>query len=202
MGLLSDIERLNQELDERSGDRLLRYMLADALEESAGTVECAVCGGDGRSWPGAVICGICCGTGGDGSGYTCMGCGGDGQRHPPAVKCDRCSGTGRVSDGRRERAEGYRVLAQLDRVPWQGIPTGGWFYSDWTMSTESLPNSGPDRSELPVPWLKAIGLVKDSLPGSDRTRLFPTRREAEDAAALAWGTLPDEVRARILKSGK
>jgi len=173
VGLLSDIERLNQELDERPGDRLLRYMLADALEESAGTVGCPECLGTGRINYGLA----------------------DGD-------CGRCSGTGRVSDGRRERAEGYRVLAQLDRVPWKGLSTGSWFYSDWTFSFDVLPNSGPDRSELAVEWLAAIGLVKDSLPGSGRTRLFPTRREAEDAAALAWHTLPDEVRARILKSGK
>lgn len=181
MGLLSDIERLNRELDERPGDRLLRYMLADALEESAGTVDC------GRCRHGQVY-----------AMRTCP----DGIRRNAWADCLDCSGTGRVSDGRRERAEGYRVLAQLDRVPWKGLTTGGWFYSDWTFSFDVLSYSGPDRSELAVEWLAATGLVKDSLPGSVRTRLFPTRREAEDAAALAWHTLPDEVRARILKSGK
>ena len=63
MGLLSDIERLNRELDDRPGDQLLRFMLADCLEESAGAVGCAARGGDGRSWPGAVVCDICSGTG-------------------------------------------------------------------------------------------------------------------------------------------
>lgn len=165
---LSTEAALSAALDADPGNHLLRYALADCLEESAGTVECAVCGGDGRSWPGAVICGICCGTGGDGSGYTCMGCGGDGQRHPPAVKCDRCSGTGRVSDGRRERAEGLRVLAQLGRVP--DSEGGQWVW-----------------------WGQGFIMASGAR--------YPTRREAEGAAALAWPTLPADVRAAILGAG-
>ena len=177
MGLLSDIERLNRELDERPGDQLLRYMLADCLEESAGTVECPKC------WP-----------------YIRVGKVPADQwlRNPAWLTCNRCTGTGRVSDGRRERAEGYRVLAQLDRVPWKTPSARDWFFSDWTMPFDVLPNSGPDRSELPVEWLAAIGVEEDSVPGSSRTRCYPTRREAEDAAALAWGNLPADVRAKIL----
>ncbi len=171
--VLNTEDGLQAALDADPANHLLRYALADCLDESAGTAGCPECLGTGRINYGLA----------------------DGD-------CGRCSGTGRVSDGRRERAEGYRVLAQLDRVPWKGLTAGGWFYSNWTFSFDVLPNSGPDRSELAVEWLAATGLVKDSLPGSVRTRLFPTRREAEDAAALAWGTLPADVRARILGAGK
>ena len=183
---LSTEDALSAALDADPGNHLLRYALADCLEESAGTVGCAVCGGDGRSWPGAVICGICCGTGGDGSGYTCMGCGGDGQRHPPAVKCDRCSGTGRVSDGRRERAEGYRVLAQLGLFPEQS--EGVWVW--WGGANCDAPG------DLPMPWRRAIAQEY-----GDGAR-YPTRREAEDDAARAWGPLPADVRAAILGAAR
>ena len=169
---LSTEDALSAALDADPGNHLLRYALADCLEESAGTVGCPECLGTGRINYGLA----------------------DGD-------CGRCSGTGRVSDGRRERAEGYRVLAQLDRVPWKTPSARGWFFSDWTMPFDVLPNSGPDRSELPVEWLAAIGVEEDSVPGSSRTRCYPTRREAEDAAALAWGKLPAAVRAKILGAG-
>jgi hypothetical protein len=81
---LSAEDALQAALDADPGNHLLRYALADCLEESAGTVGCPECLGTGRINYGLA----------------------DGD-------CGRCSGTGRVSDGRRERAEGYRVLAQL-----------------------------------------------------------------------------------------
>lgn len=176
--VLNTEDGLQAALDTDPGNHLLRYALADCLEESAGTETCAVCGGVGRM---------------DEKNY---------HGAWDSWSCNRCSGTGRVSDGRRERAEGYRVLAQLGRVPWKGLTTGGWFYSNWTLSSDALPNSGPDRSQLAVKWLAAIGVVEDSLSGSGRTRSFRTRREAEDAAALAWDTLPAETRAKILGAAK
>lgn len=198
---LSTEELLSAALDADPGNHLLRYALADCLEESAGAVECAVCGGDGRSWPGAVICGICCGTGGDGSGYTCMGCGGDGQRHPPAVKCDRCSGTGRVSDGRRERAEGYRVLAQLGRVPDFEAGRWVWWGQGFVMGSGEADSWCPPGSPDSLPWEWRQAVNGDRWEDETNGARYPTRREADDAAALAWGTLPADVRAAILGAG-
>lgn len=172
MELLSDIERLNRELDERPGDRLLRYMLADCLEESAGTVECAACGGDGRSWPGAVV-------------------------------CDICPGTGRVSTGCREMAEGYRVLAQLDRVPFLWRMASGrpnWFWSNWTSKSGDAarqPAGRGDQSSIPGRWLARIGSLSGT-SGHKCSCYFPSRREAEDRAARVWGEIPYEERAVLL----
>lgn len=202
---LSTEAALQAALDADPANHLLRYALADCLEESAGTVGCAVCGGDGRSWPGAVICGICCGTGGDGSGYTCMGCGGDGQRHPPAVKCDRCSGTGRVSDGRRERAEGLRVLAQLGLYACR--TEDGWARPGYA-NPDEYGSDGRDLGVfagravrhclLPAVWLMAVPDLYGMKPN---WVVRDTRREIDDAVALAWPTLPADVRAAILGAG-
>ena len=90
---LSTEAALSAALDADPGNHLLRYALADCLEESAGTVECQQCRGDG-CYRHLAYRGV-------------------------TISCSTCAGTGRVSDGRRERAEGYRVLAQLGLFPEQ-----------------------------------------------------------------------------------
>jgi hypothetical protein len=100
MTTLNTEELLSAALDADPGNHLLRYALADCLEESAGTVGCPECLGTGRINYGLA----------------------DGD-------CGRCSGTGRVSDGRRERAEGYRVLAQLGLCPEPREGRWVWFGS-------------------------------------------------------------------------
>jgi hypothetical protein len=156
MTTLNTEELLSAALDADPGNHLLRYALADCLEESAGTVGCPECLGTGRINYGLA----------------------DGD-------CGRCSGTGRVSDGRRERAEGYRVLAQLGLCPEPREGRWVWFGS----------SLGLRPGDLPEPWRAALGQ-----PFGSGAR-YPTRRAAEDAAALAWGTLPAAVRAKILGAG-
>ena len=176
MGLLSDIERLNRELDERPGDQLLRFMLADALEESAGAVGCPECLGTGRINYGLA----------------------DGD-------CGGCSGTGRVSStGCREMAEGYKVLAQLDRVPfllwWPAAGKQNWFWSNWTSKSGDSarqPAGRGDQSSIPGRWLARIGSLS-GMPGHKCSGHFPSRREAEDRAARVWGEIPYEERAVLL----
>lgn len=174
MGLLSDIERLNRELDERPGDQLLRYMLADALDESAGTAGCPECLGTGRINYGLA----------------------DGD-------CGGCSGTGRVSTGCREMAEGYKVLAQLDRVPFLWRMASGrpiWFWSNWTSKSGDAarqPAGRGDQSSIPGRWLARIGSLSGT-SGHKCSCYFPSRRKAEDRAARVWGEIPYEERAVLL----
>lgn len=156
---LSTEAALSAALDADPGNHLLRYALADCLEESAGTVECQQCRGDG-CYRHLAYRGV-------------------------TISCSTCAGTGRVSDGRRERAEGYRVLAQLGLFPEQS--EGVWVW--WGGANCDAPG------DLPMPWRRAIAQEY-----GDGAR-YPTRREAEDDAARAWGTLPADVRAAILGGG-
>jgi septal ring-binding cell division protein DamX len=52
---------------------------------------------------------------------------------------------------------------------------------------------------LPWEWRQAVN--GDRWEDETNGARYPTRREAEDAAALAWGTLPADVRAKILGAG-
>ena len=130
----------------------------------------------------------------------------DGIRRNAWADCLDCSGTGRVSDGRRERAEGYRVLAQLGLYACR--TEDGWARPGYANPDEYV-SDGRDLDVfagravhhclLPAVWLMA---VPDPYGMKPNWVVRDTRREIDDAVALAWDTLPDEVRARILKSGK
>lgn len=164
---LSTEDALSAALDADPGNHLLRYALADCLEESAGTVGCPKC--KDERFPGYF--------------------GSDSLADAFSIelknrRCHRCSGTGRVSDGRRERAEGYRVLAQLGLRP--ESRRGQWWW--WGKGTFCAEPAG----DLPMAWRQTI------LQPMGFGARYPTRREAEDAAALAWPTLPAETRAKIL----
>ena len=147
-------DELNAALDRDPGNGFLRLLLADWLDEHAAVNPCERCSGRG----------LLPSTDGD-FNY-----------------CDHCSGTGTVSDGRRECAAGYRVLAALRLRPYFHHYTGRWYWS-CTVTGRSY------SSVLKESWFLL-------LPG--RRNAYPTRREAEDAAALAFGRLPADVQARIL----
>lgn len=159
---LSTEDALQAALDADPANHLLRYALADCLEESAGAVACGRCDGLGL--------------------YARQ----RGLLNFDPMECPNCSGTGRVSDGRREMAEGYRVLAQLGWVPRYMAD-----FRDWTWWKYAPVGAG----SLPSEWFHRL-----TKPGPS-WKVYPTRREAEDAAALAWPTLPAAVRAAILGAG-
>ncbi len=89
-----------------------------------------------------------------------------------------------------------RVLAEYDRYPLkQTDHKYGWGWWDRTSRYHTVDygqrsnveiliiNSGVDRSELPERWL-ALTQCRPEL--IYHTHHYPTRREAHDAAALAW----------------
>jgi uncharacterized protein (TIGR02996 family) len=85
------------------------------------------------------------------------------------------------------RAAGMRALGELGLYPDMGYPFPWVFtYSDrWT------PTSHSDRSVIPQSWYEA------GVRGAMRA-YRTTRREADDAAALAFARLSAAVRAEIL----
>jgi len=101
-------------------------------------------------------------------------------------------------------AEGYRALAALDRLP---FPNGGGHLLERSWATWSTPeqdNRGKDLSALPADW---CGLIRDAGAVCEGSRkghfmiVFHTRRESEDAAALAFSRLPAARRAELLAGG-
>lgn len=99
------------------------------------------------------------------------------------------------------RAEGYRALGVLGKQPSQRTEE-----KDWFVGTEDAPSFGPGRDEsyiraqFPPDWWTLVGSGDPWGPGQSTNtwRFFPTRREAEDAAALAFAKLPPERRAELL----
>ena len=176
---LSTEAALSAALDADPGNHLLRYALADCLDESAGTVACGRCDGLGL--------------------YARQ----RGLLNFDPMECPNCSGTGRVSDGRRERAEGYRVLAQLGLYP---VPTGaghGWHrpgYFSPEFGEESAGTKGYMHACLPLPWLEAVPRMTPRVADEDdyEWRVRDTRRDIDDVVAAAWPPLPADVRAKIL----
>lgn len=163
-------EEFHAALDRDPGNGFLRLLLADHLDDNAGTVECPACGGCGHE---SAYCTT-----------ACPGC------------CPGCHGTGTVSDGRRERAAGFRTLGELGHYPYRGA-RGHSVWFDRAAYIFDVPRVAFRPSHLRAEWFRLI-----PRPGGARgpTRLvrFRTRREADDAAALAWSTLPADVQARIL----
>jgi hypothetical protein len=100
-------------------------------------------------------------------------------------------------------ADGYRVLAQLDRVPFFWRMASGrpnWFWSNWTSKSGDAtrqPAGRGDQSSIPGRWLARIGSLSGT-PGHKYSWYFPSRREAEDRAARVWGEIPYEERAALL----
>lgn len=88
------------------------------------------------------------------------------------------------------RAEGYRALGLRGFVT--GLSPAGGRTRGWADASYGP----PFRSSLPNVWFWE---VRTSAPYRTSAWVhWPTRREAEDAAALAFARLPAEVRAELL----
>lgn len=87
-----DLTALTRAVCEFPGDDTPRLVLADKLDDIAGTVPCPMCKGS-RTHPGTP------------------------SRKLKTIQCMTCSGTGTVSDGFAERAEFIRVQCELARTP-------------------------------------------------------------------------------------
>lgn len=115
------------------------------------------------------------------------------------VECLHCRGTGTVSDGRRERAAGYRAMAELGHYP-ERYDWGVGRRVEWSWySREGYQHIGSQY--LPDDWLATLWAdARDQARDSYHRHWveYDTRREAEDVAALAFGRLPPDVQARIL----
>jgi hypothetical protein len=178
MTTLNTEELLSAALDADPGNHLLRYALADCLEESAGAVACGRCDGLGL--------------------YARQ----RGLLNFDPMECPNCSGTGRVSDGRRERAEGLRVLAQLGRVPDSEGGQWVWWGQGFIMASGKAGGWLPTKDPASLPWEWRQAVNGDRWDDETNGARYPTRREAEGAAALAWPTLPADVRAAILGAAR
>jgi hypothetical protein len=88
---------------------------------------------------------------------------------------------------------GYRELVRLGRVPWlypvDGYPPWQWWLEERN-TDELLVNS-----RLPGLWFEGIigGVKYGHSFGTGFSKDFPTRRAAEDAAALAFVKMMQEV---------
>jgi uncharacterized protein (TIGR02996 family) len=80
------------------------------------------------------------------------------------------------------RADGYRALGELRRVP--TYTPGCWWWADPNVVDDA---AGIRESErLPQAWLYAIVGADGKTSSTRRFVGFPSRREAEDAAAVAY----------------
>lgn len=87
------------------------------------------------------------------------------------------------------RAEGYRALGVWRRVPHREFTQSAglcWYYPGCGYDWSGVPPAGTPRTWLPKS-LKAA-----------HWQTLPTRRAAEDAAALAFARLPPARRAELL----
>jgi hypothetical protein len=176
--VLPTADALHAQLDADPGNHHLRLVLADALDEAAGAVACPTC--DGRGYG---RCDRCSGEGCSVYGVAANGpCGADDCRH--------CSGTGRVSDGRAEIAAGLRVLAELGRVPHRDAGVWRW----WGIGHNVRLGSLHAPHDMPDVWRMALG----EHHGYGTGARYPTRREAEEHAAIAWHKLTPIQQAAIL----
>lgn len=103
-----------------------------------------------------------------------------------------------------ERFAGYRALGALGLSPYLGdnhVPASESFAPEVFATGyagddgERFPPSPHGR--LSDVWLNAMPRNPKQIQGR-RWRTFPTRREADDAAALAFARLPADVQAVIL----
>jgi uncharacterized protein (TIGR02996 family) len=88
------------------------------------------------------------------------------------------------------RAEGYRALGLFRSCPCNYGPQCEWWA--WDTAYKHL------ECDLPCDWWDMIDCKPDLYHCSMRS--FPSRRDAEDAAALAWLKLSPERREEILKT--
>ena len=91
------------------------------------------------------------------------------------------------------RADGYRALAACDKVP--RCPSGA--PAQWYDESQCEPiRDGAPQSDLPQDW---FGHLRKYWKDSPKyLRWYTTRRDARDAAALAFAKLPPERQAELL----
>jgi uncharacterized protein (TIGR02996 family) len=93
-----------------------------------------------------------------------------------------------------ERAEGYRALGVLGRIPLR-TDAGQWsWWTDW-----SDPAEWSELHALPEHWHRLFHRYE---LGSYATVRHDRRREAEDAAAIAFAKLPAPRRAELLAAAQ
>ena len=98
------------------------------------------------------------------------------------------------------RAEGYRALAVLGLCPFGR--DGFWWWT--TIESRHCPKEGVygNGCTLPADWFALVDLRPANelfKPVGNGLEFKNTRREVEDAAALAFGQLPAKRRAKLLK---
>jgi uncharacterized protein (TIGR02996 family) len=98
------------------------------------------------------------------------------------------------------RAEGYRALGRNRFRPVVPVFDQFWSLPGWQTAAQPLLRMNTivvDFGTLPDDWLRAVPKLTDQEAGPQwRTR--KSRREAEDAAALAFASLPAKRRAKLL----
>ncbi len=90
-----------------------------------------------------------------------------------------------------DRAEGYRVLGELWKVPARFGKDGTGWYAD------RLRRGTPPVTYLADCWFDQLPTRKVGWWWAGSTQLYDTRRETEDLAALAFATLPADVQTEI-----
>lgn len=96
------------------------------------------------------------------------------------------------------RAEGYRAMGCVRRRPQLENFTYRWYDDD-----SYPPDCTDPASNIPKKWFDAMSGGETYPDGANFfwVRIWPTRRAAEDAAALAFAKLPEDRR-RALLAGK
>lgn len=94
------------------------------------------------------------------------------------------------------RAEGYRALGALRRVPWyfSGARAWGYFSDHHELGRMHRSRALPVRD-----WLK---VMEGNLRRRARNNPIGTRREAENAAAIAFAELPEARRQKLLAGAR
>ncbi len=97
------------------------------------------------------------------------------------------------------RAEGYRALGRNGLHPVPDPPQRHTKIGQWRLypSGSGILPPGPD--DIPPDWLDAIKInIRGSSSAGDLGMRWNTRRQAENAAALAFPLLPADRRAELL----
>lgn len=171
-------------------DPFPRLVLADWLEGRAGTEACPHCRHDLKH--GAIL---------DPRQYVDYNPRTNVMEYDPPADgvCRTCSGAGNVPDRTARLAAGYRALGEHGRRALK-IQSGrcAWF------DGESMDHDGKPvdlESDLSDGWYKELrGFTRmnkvrhDAPPTARFYAAYPTRRAAEDAAALAWCAMTDAER--------
>jgi uncharacterized protein (TIGR02996 family) len=101
-----------------------------------------------------------------------------------------------LQDNNDPRAEGYRAMGQLQRHPQKDLGIHFWHSPDYK-SLSVVQNDAP-HAILPKEWFDAMQDDKQAVEFAG-IHSASKRREMEDQAALAFGKLSPEVKAKLLK---